>query len=98
MKHEINTNAMSRDAELLTEYAKDLQRAAEEMAESMEMLNQTWSGQAKTAYMSQYRTDHENLLGLCSSLNNFAEKLECYTKWYLEGRQKVGIAISQLQD
>ena len=97
MKLEINTDALGRDIDSLKTLSKNLKSDLQQLTASMEALNTSWEGTAKTAYMLQYRLDQSKMQQLCNTLDDYIKTLEYAKTQYQNGDNQVKSAVSQIR-
>lgn len=97
MKFEISTDALQRDIEELRTLSGQLKNNLRELNASMQALNQTWEGTAKTAYLAEYQEDQQQMEQLCKTVDEFIQTLVYAKGKYVNSDNSVRSAISQIR-
>lgn len=97
MRIEINTDALKRDIGDLQMLIQSLRGQLKDLDGSMQSLNQTWEGIAKTAYMLEYQADHEALEQLLGIISDYINLLISARDEYVKGDESVKAAVAQIK-
>ena len=97
MRYEIDTDALQRDIGELQSLLQSLRGQLKKLDGSMQILNQTWEGTAKEAYMTEYREDLAAMEELCNMIFELIQIFSSAKDEYMNKNNAAQTRVAQIR-
>jgi len=93
---ETDTRALERDTAQMTFTLRRIEEELDGMYGAVRALDAMWSGPANEAFRLQFRSDYENMQGICQTVRDLIRCMENAGRRYQAGGTQVESAVEQI--
>lgn len=92
----VHTGQMQTDIQNLRSMLSQTRRHLQSLSDSMESLNQMWSGEANAAMRLRFQQDYNSLSALCAFIEKLIQAMESSRQDYDQCDNQVASAVASL--